>query len=149
MLIAFETKSSEALEKYLEEYKNPETMQPSFKNILALWMYGLYFERKVYRVDDVVVFSQKGYIEQVMKYALILLVAGAFISLFLNIGLALNISLFLMIPCMLFISPKYHLLAKIRKIKRRGHKEKIGLVSKDYLIQKLIYEKEHGTARRV
>ena len=138
MLIAFETKSSPALEKYLDEYENPENMIPSFKNILSLWMYSLYFERKVHRVDDVVIFSQKGYIEKMMGYALVMLVATSFICIYFHWSTWLNVNLFLMIPCMLFMSPKYHLLSKIWKIKRRGHKEKVGVVSKDYVIQKLL-----------
>ena len=149
MLIAFETKSSPVLEQYLNEYQHPDEMFPSFKNILTMFMYGLYFERKVYRLDDVVIFEQKGFIEKIMGYALLFLVATSFLAVFLNLGVWLNINLFLMIPCMLFMSPKYHLISKIWKLKRRGHKEKIGTVSNSYIIHKFLYRFEHGTTGSV
>lgn len=138
MLIKFETKSSEVLEKYLREFVNPELMSISFRNILTMWIYGLYFERKVYRIGDIVVISQKGYIEKMMGYALLFLVAGAFSCVFLKLNNVLFIDMFLMVPCMILMSTKYATLAKIWKIKLLGHKNDVGFVSDSYLIRKLL-----------
>ena len=145
MIIAFETDSSEVLENYLKEFVRPELMTPSLVNIITMWVYSFYFERKVFRVGRIVVFSQKGYIEQLAGYLLIFLTAGAFSAVFLHLSWLLYIDLFLMLPCMFFLSPKYHLFSKIRKLRWRGHKCKIGFVSNRYLINKLLFEVEHGS----
>lgn len=149
MLIAFETDSSKALEDYLEEYQHPENMLPSFKNILKLYLYSLYFERKVYRVDRIVIFSQKGYIEEISKYVLYFLVTGCFIAIFFNLYWLLIVDIILTIPMLCFNFSKYHLLAKIRKLRSRGHTAKIGFVSSSYIINKLLFKVENGTTRSV
>jgi hypothetical protein len=137
MIIALESKDSEKLSKFLHMWECPEDMPFSLKNIFTMMALNTYFYRRVYRVDDLILMDMKGFFEEVTKYAIYFTIAAMLISIFLGYTLLLSIGFYLTILFLALISPNFRAWTIVLKLKLSGHKEKITLPSKDYVINKL------------
>jgi hypothetical protein len=149
MIVAFESEDSKHLSDYLKHFEFPETMPSTFKNVLTMLSLNLYFERKIYRKDNLVVMRIRGFVEEMAKYAIYFFFAGILFGYMLNINFISMISLYLILPCMMLISADFRTWMITLKLKWSGHKPKIKSVSKDYVIQKLLYEVTDGARRDI
>lgn len=150
MIVAFESEDSEHLSNYLKHFEFPETMPTTFKNLLTMFSLNMYFERKVFRKDNLVVMQIRGFVEEMAKYALYFFFAGILVGYVLNYRFIALTSLYLLLPCLMLLSSDFRLWMITLKLKWSGHKPTIKSVSKDYVIQKLLYEViNDGTGRDI
>ena len=146
MIVSFESKDSVVLSKYLHNFEHPEDMDlSSVKNLSTMFALNMYFHKKVYRVDDLVIISLKGFIEEAVKYTAILVVGAMLASVLFSWTTAFWISFYTIIPLFMVLSADFRTWMTILKLKLSGHKFKITIPNREYVINKLLFRVEHGT----
>ena len=141
MIIAFETKSTPILEGYLKNFSEPS-------NPFMMLIHNLAFtEKKITRIEDIVVIEQQSFIHIIAKYAMLTSASMFIIGMILGQQILMSVGALIIVLSMFLVSRVALKLLIISKIKLLGHKEPIKSVEDGLLISKLLYERENGTAR--
>jgi len=139
MIVVFETKDSEKLSKFLQLWEFPEKIPFSLRGLLTMFALNTYFYRRVYRLDDLVIMSMKGFFEEASKWMLYMSIMLMFLSAWFGWTSLFNITFFTVILFMALISPNFRAWIIVIKMKLSGHKEKVSFPNNDFVITKLLF----------
>jgi hypothetical protein len=143
MILSFQTKSTPVLEKFLKSFENPT-------NIFIELIHNITFmEKKVTRIDNIVIIEQESFIRLFAKYAMLPSVGLIIIGMLISQFWMMNMGAVLLLLSIILLSKHFLLLTMIIKLKFSGHKEKIEMISDGFLISKLLMERRNGSTRSV
>ena len=143
MLIAFETKTTPTLEKFLKDFEEPNN---PFMQVIHSVMFT---SKKVTRIEDITIIEQQSLFGLIGKYAMLPSAVLFFLGYVTGYNWMLGTGAVLLILSIIMLSRYFLLLNIFIKLKISGHKEKIDMVSDGYLISKLLLERQNGTTRSV
>lgn len=141
MIIAFETDDSKTLSNFLHIFEHPEDSGTEIKSLWNSFILS-YFNRKVYRIDKVVIIEMEGIFEMASRLAVLLTSMGLLCSLIFRWNILMGIMIPLIILFVCLLSPDVRTLLYIFRIKVLGHKPKIKFISNKYIIEKLLFERD-------
>jgi hypothetical protein len=136
MIIIFETKTGPKLENYLKNFENPPIT--SVGSLLTAFASNT-FHKRVYRVDDLVLISMKGFWEKYFVYAIYFVVIELILSALFGWDSLLKIMFFVLIFLFSMVSADFRGWMIALKLKLGGHKGKISFPNKEYVVDKLLF----------
>jgi hypothetical protein len=143
MILSFKTKSSDVLEKFLQSFEHPS-------NIFIELIHNITFmEKKVTRIDDIVIIEQESFIRLFAKYAMIPSVSLILIGMITQFFWMMNVGAVTLMLSIILLSKHFLLLTMIIKLKFSGHKPPIDMISDGFLLSKLLLERQNGTTRSI
>ena len=141
MIVSFESKTSDVLERYLKEFEHP-------KNMFMEMIHNITFtEKTITRIDDIVIIEQESILSLFGKYAALPAVTLILLGMIMNYYWMMSIGGVTLILALTLLSKHFLLLMIMIKLKISGHKEKIDMVSDGFLLSKLLMEHRNGTHR--
>lgn len=134
MIVSFRSKSSETLERFLKNYLNPD-------GIFMQFLHNVMFtEKKLTRINDIVVIEQESLFNVFAKYAMLPSVTLFILGLIFNYYWMLNIGAITLMLSIIMLSKHFFLLTIFIKLKISGHKEKIEYVSDTFMLSLFLME---------
>jgi hypothetical protein len=130
------------LSDFLHVFEFPEDSKTELKSIWNSFILS-YFNRKIYRIGDIVLIEMEGIFEMASKFGAIFTIIGLLASVLLHWVILTSITIMLVILFLGLLSPKVRTLLYVIRIKSAGHKPKINLISYTYVLQKLLHEREN------
>ena len=138
MIIAFETKSSEILDKFLDRYENPESLSAKLSK-------NSFIEFKITRIKDLVIISQVHLFDEVAKWLIMASVIDLLFSYWLGFKVLFFLGFIFAFIGVLWLSKYFRFFALKINLIKKGHRDKIVFVEDSGVIQKLLYEVEHDS----
>lgn len=136
MLIAYRTQSSETLNRFLADFKDPSSVWTQFYHSYA------YTTKEITRVDDIVIMQMESLIDIIARNTLIISVCGVFLTYILGYMIWLSIMATTMMTAIFIVSKTVRQLLITIKLKIHGHKEKIDFISYTEVILILLNERQ-------
>jgi hypothetical protein len=143
MLLAFQTKTSEVLEKFLKDFEEPSN---PFMQVIHSVMFT---NKKITRIDDIVIIEQQSLFGLIGKYAMLPSAVLFFLGYVTGYNWMLGTGAVLLLLSIMMLSRYYLLLNIFIKLKISGHKNSIEYVGDGFLLNKLLLERQDGTTRSV
>jgi len=141
MILTFQTKSSPILEKFLQSFEHPS-------NVFIELIHNVTFiEKKITRIEDIIIIEQESFIRLFAKYAMIPSIGLILTGMLLTYFWMMNLGAVMLMLSIILLSKHFLLLTMIIKLKFSGHKPPIEMVSEGFLISKLLLERTNGTHR--
>lgn len=136
MIFGIKTERSDVTDKFVDNFRNPKNPN------MALLHASIYIENKVDWVDEVLVFRQKSVVDGFAKFGIVSSLGIMLIGLFMQSYAIMQIGLLLVILCMASISPLIRFFSIALKLFIMGHRKKITMVTKEFLLEKLFFKLE-------
>lgn len=131
MIVAFETERTKILDDFLDSYENP-------KSVMGVISKFSFLEFKVYRLDDLIIISQKHLYDVVAKWLILCAFATLLLEYVFGNRLFFFLSFLFLTVGILWLSKWIRFHALRINLRRRGHRLKMRLLSNDEVIDKLL-----------
>jgi len=132
MIIAIDTKSSDVLDRFSNNFLEPKS---TFKQLTHAYAFTT---KKVHRVDDLIVFEFESFIDVIAKRSIIIGVCILFVGYMFSMPLVTGIGMFSTLLPALILSKSVRQLMFLAELKRGGHKNKINFLSNTELASRLL-----------
>lgn len=132
MIIAFRSKSSEVLERFLKNFVEPSKVWQSF---VHAWIFT---SKDVIRRGDVVIIRSESFVDVIARQVLVGMIIMFFIGYVLNYAFLMSFGALSIILCMFLVSKSVRGLLFVWELKRGGHNEKISFLSNAEVIDVLL-----------
>lgn len=140
MFIILKSKGSKAMDEFVEEFVRPKVLNK------AMIQSMIFVEKKVDRIDDLIILRQKALFDYPAKQTFIIAFATALFGVFMNWSWLVNASLSLLVMSGALISPLIWFITIRIRLFIIGHRGKVELMSKNYLLEKLFYERDSNVS---
>jgi len=132
MIIAIETKSSDVLGRFCNNFIQPKSM---FKQLTHAYAFTT---KKFTQIDDLNIFEFESFIDVVAKKGMVIGVCCLFVGYIFHYPIVAGIGLFTSLLPMLILSKSVRQLMFYAELKRGGHKHKINFLSSTELNKVLL-----------